>query len=255
MTKHLLWGLCLWIGVVLTAQAQNTSRKTDLQGLNIQGAVLSFEETWYLTDAAGQRGAVDRRIVYYVNEKGFFTLKKTYDAQGNLTLEEEYIFSANNGVLEWRRRQANGERSVRSTISAYPSGNLSIAHWYNDQNQVTLKQTFQEDDALNIITLNEADANNILTGGWKYQYSPQRHVLRSSRFDESQRITYHTTYRYNQRQDMIEMQSLGADSGQLLFKSTFQYLRYDQKGNWTSRRVSDQTGKPIKIEERIFQYR
>lgn len=255
MTKHLLWGLCLWIFAAWPAQAQNTARKTDLQGLNIQGAVLSFEETWYLADAAGQREAVDRRLVYYVNEKGFFTLKKTYDAQGKLTLEEEYVFSENSGVLEWRRRQANGERSIRKTLSAYPSGNMSVAYWYNDSEQVTLKQTFQEDDALNIITLNEADANNVLTGGWKYQYSPQRHVLRSSRFDEAQKTTYHTLYRYDQRQDMIEMQSLGGDSGQILFKSNFQYLRYDHQGNWTSRRVSDQTGKIIKIEERIFQYR
>lgn len=66
MTKHLLWGLCLLTFAAWPAQAQNTARKTDLQGLNIQGAVLSFEETWYLADAAGQRGAVDRRMVYYV---------------------------------------------------------------------------------------------------------------------------------------------------------------------------------------------
>jgi hypothetical protein len=224
-------------GILLTSCSGSKSGKVknDLTRENLKGKVKSIESRFYnVVD--------DPSSTVKGTEVSSRKITTQYDVKGNTT---EYISLNTHDVPYPSRTYKYDER-----------GNcIEIVFPQQDYYPESKNTDFKYDELGNQIEYKSYDMSGSLKLKWKNKFDEKGNKIESKSYTKGifGSLTNRTTYQYDEKGNVIEMSNYLPNSS-LNYKLTYKYDKFDEKGNWVSRVIQDNSSSSNQEEERQIEY-
>lgn len=246
------------ITIISYGQEKELTKKSDLQQKNLKGKVKSLKEFNY--NATLKNNKIKKKEINFYGEN----IYSLYNLQGNLTqkyiffdkdkIKEKYtyVYDKNYNKSEEKFYSYDDNVKANGSYKYNSDGNLLEYYFrYENSDFLDTKTIYQYDKNHNLVELNLYHFDNHLFSNYTYKYDNKHNLIEENK-TMGQDHHIKTIYQYNKDNELISSEV--SDNYNIFNrKETYQYTKYDQKGNWIER-IEYLNGKPYTITEREIEY-
>lgn len=228
---------------------------SDLRAENINGDVLSFVETPFKADSAGQTGELDSCCIFIAE----------YDENGNtikqINRNETGKFEAvstrhENGLWESEKMTKNGKSYGYIETQIDDKGQYVGRKAFDTAGKLAFYYTgLTQNEYGQVLTWKRWDKDSVFRMEGESKYDKNLFIERTDK-DSTGKIKLTSFAKYNDKGEQIEITKtiVGKDSTVTKF-TKYTYDAHDEMGNWTHRTTWNDKGMATKMVMRKFTYR
>lgn len=246
-TKFITVILAFFISIQVFGQ------KTDLQKLNLNGAVKSIRETSYPAREVKGEVQMGDMEYYYIN---------SFDKRGNKTEDiqfkpdgsqmKKYVYQYDTtGKRTVRLQYDSASNLVRKITYTYNAeGYCTEDNSYNPENRLEKKYTYTYDRKGNCLEDKSFNPENVLLKKVTYLYDSDGKLIGQNWYNGKGDLEKECTYHYDFQGNVIDEEVNLTVGGNPVYN--YHYV-YDKNGNWV-KKVTMKDQRPVVILERIVKY-
>lgn len=233
-------------------------KNNKLARLFVWSVCLLFVSGAETQSAAAREKQSDRKILQL---KGAVKRLEMLSPSGGL--KDVYVFNEAGDILEQASVYKDDNRFFKRLVNFYDAAGRKTAAEFYAEGKLKIKSVFQYDDANNLVVQTDSDAEGKLFSKIVRKYDERGNLLETlgnvlmpGIFDKdaaSALDNYREFYRYDERDNLAEMQSFIADVKAPLVHILFVYNRENQKIESTSFSHT-YTDKPPRISKYFYTY-
>ena len=202
----------------------------DLTRENIEGQVRIIFATEY--------NAVERfgEFRKFDSSSFLFKMDSKYDDWGNETEHNFY----------------NDDGSLLDKVKFKYEGNRKSGSQYTNDGILSSKSTYEYDNSANLTVVNwyKPDGSSIVK--YTIKYDSKKNKVEEENYNADGNLTSKSRFKYDTKRNVIERIDSASDGS--LSKTTYQYDKYDKKGNWL-RKIENKVDSDLDvIIERKIEY-